>query len=244
MERCFFLALFSIFRRFVNAIQLEKYGLAGLRTTCRRAAEIPYSQVNYSMNAKNKKPQDALSGKLPPALKHGGYSATTILPGESASEFERLHREIIAELNLEGALEDEVGSSLAHLVWRKRNLPIFSKAERAQRRVSELRDETLRSLHNASAKSTETEELEESFNEKWRAAESQAREELGEVYDLVEMGDEATLDGLAKQLAIRERLDRAIESCLKRLLLLRGVKSLSIAPNPGPRQRLSGPRSI
>jgi hypothetical protein len=182
--------------------------------------------------------------KSPPALKHGGYSATTILPGESAGEFKQLHQEIIAELNLEGALEDEIGSSLARLVWRKKNLPIFSKAERAQRHVSEIRDGVLQTLHIGPAKSAETEDFEESFKNKWRAAESKAREELGEVYDLVEMGDDATLDGLAKQLAIQERLDVAIDRCLKRLLMIRGVKSLSIAPNPIPRQRLSGPGSV
>jgi hypothetical protein len=30
--------------------------------------------------------------KVHPALKHAGYSTTTILPGESAAEFEKLHR--------------------------------------------------------------------------------------------------------------------------------------------------------
>ena len=45
--------------------------------------------------------------KPPPALKHAGFSCTSVLPGEDASEFEKLHRAIVAELGLDGALEDE-----------------------------------------------------------------------------------------------------------------------------------------
>jgi hypothetical protein len=206
-------------------------------------AGVDYSRVNDPLSAQNKKPEGAQSGSLPSAIKHGGFSATTILPGESASEFEQQHREVIAELNLEGALENEIGLSLAHLLWRKKNLPIFSKAERARQRVNEIRDALLRSLNGALSKSDETDDFEEGFKKKWRAAESQAREELGESYDLVEMGEDATLEGLAKQLAIQERLDMAIDRCVRRLLFVRGLKSLSIEPNPNSRQRLSGPRA-
>jgi hypothetical protein len=35
--------------------------------------------------------------KRHPALKHGGYATTTILPGESSAEFEKLHRKLIAK---------------------------------------------------------------------------------------------------------------------------------------------------
>ena len=34
-----------------------------------------------------------------PALKHGAYSATAVLPGERRAAFEKLHRGLIAELN-------------------------------------------------------------------------------------------------------------------------------------------------
>jgi hypothetical protein len=36
--------------------------------------------------------------KIHPALKHGAYAATAVLPGEHRSAFEKLHRELIAEL--------------------------------------------------------------------------------------------------------------------------------------------------
>ena len=41
-----------------------------------------------------------------PALKHGAYSATAVLPGESRAAFEKLHRDLIAELTPSGVLED------------------------------------------------------------------------------------------------------------------------------------------
>jgi hypothetical protein len=38
-----------------------------------------------------------------PALKHGGYSTTTILPGESIAEFEKPHERFVDELIPQGA---------------------------------------------------------------------------------------------------------------------------------------------
>jgi hypothetical protein len=167
--------------------------------------------------------------KLPPALKHGAFSATTILPGESASEFKELHQSIIAELNLEGVLEHEVGLSVAHRIWRKKHLAIFLTAEHAQARFTDIQ----MSLQEAGATDL--------FEEARPAAEKQARQELGEAYSLVEIGEGVTLDSLARQLAILERLDRGIEADYKRLLLVRGVKSLSVAPKPVARERFPAP---
>ena len=67
--------------------------------------------------------------------------------------------------------------------------------------------------------------------EGYRAAEEQARQELGDVYKLIEIGEPSTIDGLMKELDIKERLDGLIDRCLKRLLMVRGVKSLSSAPS-------------
>jgi hypothetical protein len=174
----------------------------------------------------------ASTNKSPPALKHGAFSATTILPGESETEFKELHQSIIAELNLEGVLEQEIGSSLAHRIWRNEHLAIFLTAERAQARCIDIQ---------VSLQETGTIDL---FAEARPAAEKQAREELGAAaYNLVEMGDGVTLDGFAKQIGILERLDRGIEADYKRLLLLRGVKSLSVAPKPVARKRFPAPDS-
>ena len=47
------------------------------------------------------------------------------------------------------------------------------------------------------------------------------------MFQLVEIGGLATLDRLAQELTIVERLDAMIDRCLKRLLLCRGTKSLA-----------------
>jgi hypothetical protein len=174
--------------------------------------------------------------KTPPALKHAGFSSTSVLPGEDATEFEKLRRAIIAELALDGAFENETGHSLVHLLWRRENLAIFGIAQRAQQRMGQIRDALLPRL-NSDAEKSGAAEFEEIFQKKWQAAEAQARQEFGEHYGLVELGDEATFEGLAKQLAILERLDSMIDRCLKRLLLIRGLKSLPTAAVT--RERLS-----
>ena len=83
-----------------------------------------------------------------PALKHGAYSATTILPGESWAEFEKLHRDLMAELTPSGVLEDDIVTTVAHLVWRKKNLPTL-RSQNALRTVgkqSSMRNPSFRYL--------------------------------------------------------------------------------------------------
>ena len=78
--------------------------------------------------------------------------------------------------------------------------------------------------------------------EQMHAAEDQAQKELGEIYKLITAGDATTFDGLMKELDIQERLDAAISRCLKQLLLVRGVKSISETPLSTSRpKRIAGP---
>jgi hypothetical protein len=63
--------------------------------------------------------------KGPSALKHAGYSATSILPGESEAEFSKLHADLVREWTPNGVLEDEIVASMAHLVWRRKNSERF-----------------------------------------------------------------------------------------------------------------------
>jgi hypothetical protein len=67
--------------------------------------------------------------KRHPALKHGGYFSTAVLPGENSAEFEKLHQALIAELAPTGALEENIVADIARLVWRKQNLATFRYAE-------------------------------------------------------------------------------------------------------------------
>jgi hypothetical protein len=83
-------------------------------------------------------------------------------------------------------------------------------------------------------------EFERTFIEKCHTAETQGRNELGELYALVEIGEEATIDGLMKELEVQERLDAMIDKCLKRLLFLKGLQSLTIESTSSPAPRLTG----
>jgi hypothetical protein len=76
--------------------------------------------------------------KVHPALKHVGYSATTLLSGEDSAAFEKLHRALIAEFSPVGALEEDIVSEVARLIWRKQNLATFRIAELAQKRDEEI----------------------------------------------------------------------------------------------------------
>jgi len=174
--------------------------------------------------------------KRHPALKHGGYAATTILPGESAAEFEKLHRKLIAELSPNGALEDDIVATMARLLWRKQNLATFRIAELVRQRCQQITNEMvpqdvplIPSL--GYFKEVDPAEREEAI----QAAEDQARKEFGATYDLVEIGETATVDCLMNELAVQDRLDAMLDKCLKRLLFLRGLKSLSTTPSSAPK---------
>jgi hypothetical protein len=79
--------------------------------------------------------------KIHPALKHGGYAATGLLPGEDRVAFEKLHRDLIAELAPNGAMEDDIVATIARLVWRKQNLSTFRIAELARNRCDRVLSE-------------------------------------------------------------------------------------------------------
>jgi hypothetical protein len=208
--------------------------------TCVRAAEETPPAIRVMERAMTSR-----NNKAPPALKHAGYSATTLLPGESAAEFKKLHESLIREFVPDGALEDDIVARLAHLVWRRQHLETFRRAELAQRRMAQIRSAMVPSIDRATAKSKESEEpVQFGFIETLHAAEERAREELGELYDLVEIGEEATIDQLVKELQVIERLDAAIDRCIKRLLMVRGLKSMLIGEASSvPLQAIPGPPS-
>ena len=78
--------------------------------------------------------------------------------------------------------------------------------------------------------------------EEAQIADEQARQELGDIHQLIDVGAAATIDGLMKELDVIERLDGMINRCLKRLLIIRGVKSLSSAASSESTPQIAGPR--
>jgi hypothetical protein len=174
------------------------------------------------------------------ALKHGAYSAMTVLPGESAAEFEQLRQQLICEWTPNGVLETETITTLARLLWRKKNLSTYRIAELARKRMREIRDAVIPTI--GAGKSDEFGER--TFNERYYAAKSQARKELGVLWDLGEMGEAATFEGLVKELEVCVRLDAMIDGCIKRLLMARGLKSMSMSSVPAPSESLQNHRYL
>lgn len=186
-----------------------------------------------------KKPQNA--------LKHGAYSTVGLLPGENASEFGDLRKAVLDELAPQGPLEEDIVRTIVRLLWRKQNLSTIRAAQWArQRRAQIIADEVARrkipdGFEFMLPPFEATQEMQAARAEAARAGDEQAQDELGDYYELSQ-GDMATPERLIDELQVEERLDAAIEKSLKRLLMLRGVKSMSVA-SPQPVQR-EKPRSV
>ncbi len=184
--------------------------------------------------------------RVPTAFKHGLYSSTTVLPGEDPEAFEKLHRDLITEFNPNGPFESDIVANMARLLWRKQNLKTFRIAERARNRYARITAEIPPSdsigrsiarwaaIYEANAESAEDKRVA-------RIAEAQARKELGDTYDFIENREIATFDALSKELALDEQLNIAIEKCLKRFLMVKGVKSISASSASPPQLRNCGP---
>ena len=168
--------------------------------------------------------------EIPSALRHGVYSAMAVLPGEDQAAFEQYRREIIAEYNLSGRSEEELGDYLARLMWRRQNLSTYRIAEHARKRHGEIYAECRppSSLPDFSGYFDEPEtRSEEELCALREQANEQAQTELGAALELVEAGDVATTDYLLEELSIIERLGHMIDRCLKQLLFVKGLKSIS-----------------
>jgi len=172
-----------------------------------------------------------------PAFKHGGC-AIGLLPGESAADFEKHHQGLVAEFTPSGTFEEGIVLNLAQLQWRKDNLKTSRTAERVQRRRRDLIKEKLpldvikfqiSDFVNAVPPAVREEAV--------RAAEDQVRKEFGD--NLAELGETASVDALMKDLAVYERLDAAIDKLLKRLLHVRGLKSISASSSSVPPKPLA-----
>jgi hypothetical protein len=220
--------------------------------------------------------------RIHPALKHGGYSGMSLLPGEDPAEFKKVHEELVAEYAPTGQHEREIVETIARLMWRKRCLWTYGLAEFARRRYSEIvleKDkaaatrsrkfpkmyehslkvekalelkaaekgrppsdeeiEQIKAQHADADAEAEREyvdlmiKLMQHPKERERYAQAQieqdqVRREMGAVaFELARMPHVATTGYLMHELSIIDRIDGMIDRCLKRLLLVRGVKSIS-----------------
>ena len=210
--------------------------------------------------------------KRHPALKHGGYSSTAVLPGENLAEFEELYQDLMVELAPTGVLEEDIVADIARLVWRKQNLAIFRRAEDVRANWFEHRQKIGPTVERYSTSSGEMTVYRDAdgrttssqlkhpeggatltlFGYKQHAKvdaptnamTDEERKELGENSGLVEIGDTATVEGLSRDLEIEERLGALIDKCLRRLLFLRGLKSLPTASSSAAPQPIAEPPRI
>jgi len=74
-----------------------------------------------------------------------------------------------------------------------------------------------------------------------KAAEAQAQRELWDNYALAKMGEKATIPAMLEDFEVEDRLDSMIDKCLKRLLFLRGLKSMRPAELSTPATLIAGP---
>jgi hypothetical protein len=180
-----------------------------------------------------------------PNLQHGGYSALALLPGEDPSSFKKLHRGVVAELRPQGRLEEDIVADIARLSWRKQNIANYQVTQVCAV-VAEVLTIAARTELPPRLEKEREEQLAEAFSalqrkieagEKGGEAKKEAAASLAVVNDITGM---ATLNGLLKALEVQERLDGLIDRCLKRLLFIRGLKSLAgsaESPSAPPVQR-------
>jgi hypothetical protein len=174
------------------------------------------------------------SKHVPPALKHGIYSAIGLLPTEDPAEFEKFKQDIFDDYKPVGRSEIIIVEEIGGLQWRLQHLPTYGIAMRARERRSAIYSKLappqpqwipppLIGYEEAEPETRTPEELEALR----KSVVKKARTELGPAIELVNIGDVATIEYLGKELDIRERLHGIIARLEKRLLFLRGIKSLS-----------------
>jgi len=178
--------------------------------------------------------------RLPPALKHGAYSEAALLPGEDPAEFKALHKGLIADFRPNGRMEEETVLSIARLTWRRRNLARFE--------VGQLSHYVLETLKRVVAEENDSirkfdKEIMATFD-KMTEVSKRAREAKGTrpAVELVEGWKVAVLSRLLKELDVEERLDAMIDRLIKRLLFMRGLKSITSSEVMAPPS--SAPKSL
>jgi len=175
--------------------------------------------------------------KFHPALKHGAYSATGLLPGEDPAAFEKLYGNLIAEYAPDGVSEHQIVENMARYIWRMQNLETFRVAARAYQQY-----QTIESRHFLKDGLVLDRMDPEKRAALRRVVEDQARIELGDSYQLIKVEAAATLDGLEKELAVEERLQAMIDRCVKQLFHVKGLKSVISASRTASPLRIAGPR--
>jgi hypothetical protein len=180
--------------------------------------------------------------KFHSAVKHAGFCSTGLLPGEDRDAFERLNEALIEEFRPDGPLENDIVATIARLTWRKQNLHTFRLAAAVQQKYEAIRSENIpAAILRVELLSYDIPPDRAKLEAGEKAADAQAQKELGHTYALATMGEEATIPRMLHYFEVEERLDSMIDKCLKRLLFLRGLKSMRPAELTTPAALIAGP---
>ena len=180
------------------------------------------------------------SKRVPPAFKHGMYSGLGLLPTESRAKFRKFRKQIFAELNLVGRLEEDIGEQIVLLEWRRKNLATYDLAQRARARRSSIESELvppvryLSGLPEFAFEPHPDNPSPEELRAAHRRADKRIQTELGGALELVELGDVMTVEYLEKRLAVLDRLDETIARLYKKLAYVRAIKSMAPPSLPAP----------
>jgi hypothetical protein len=187
--------------------------------------------------------------KTPPALKHGGYSAIGILPGEDPAAFEKLRRKLVALLVPTDPFQEILVDDIARLMWRKQNLRTLHIARLVQDRRNELVRQQLPDspaiMRVFDGRETRLGELSDDeldkVGEATEFANNQIQKEFGDAHKLLGC-QMARIDQLMKELSVLERLDSMIERALKRYYCAKTFDGISQASHPAPQRRIAAPK--
>jgi hypothetical protein len=164
-----------------------------------------------------------------------------------------LHRGLIEELKISGPLEEDIVMAIARYMWRKRNLKTYRAIELAKKSHDQLlttlitrsdipRDIVRNVLRNNKTAHPEipipllTKENVARVNTLYKEVAKQMGEQNVE---LALIANQLTIDNLQNELLLTDRLDGMIDRAIKRLLMIRGIKSLATACEGVPNQPLS-----
>jgi hypothetical protein len=165
---------------------------------------------------------------VPPALKHGLYSGMALLPLEDEAEYEKHRRAVFDEYKPNGPSELDTIDELSSLFWRKKHLLIYKLAANVKlKRNSFFTHQEFSPPSFVPLVPRERLHTPEQMQELDRKATERAKAELGAWLELVEIGEIATIEYLLEELDIIEPINGMIDRCIKRLLMIRGAKSLS-----------------
>ena len=177
------------------------------------------------------------SKRVPPALKYGIYSGLGLLPTEGPAKFRKFRKQMFAELNLVGRLEEDIGEQIVRLEWRRQNFFTYDLAQRARARRSAIETELVpevRILPGFAFEPVPGNPTPEELRAAHRRADKKIRTELGGALKLIELGDVATPEYLEKRLVMLDRLDAMITRLYKKLAYVRAIKSMSPPSLPPP----------